>query len=256
MRALTRSVVGLSVVAVVAFGVAACDGENRPGIGVTLPGDGVGGGGDPVGPGDGGDAGEPTDPPAPQPTDAPAPESTEPPAPQPTDAPAPQPTDAPDAGGDTGEDSSDWSSLLLVLLGVAAVGAVIAVVVGSRQKSTAASETDQRRELVATAGWVHDQLTLEVLAVPPADGLRRWTIERSRVDQLAIDGRVMASSGYREMWEQLGTILGRLTSSIDTALRLGAMEGTDPTLVAEAVRNAHRQRAELGAWVATARSLV
>ena len=146
--------------------------------------------------------------------------------------------------------------MLLALLGVAVVGLVIAVIVGSRQKSTASSGVDRRRELVATAGWVHDQLTLEVLAVPPAEGLRRWNVERSRVDQLAIDGRVMASSGYREMWEQLGTILGQLTSSIDTALRLGTMEGADQALVAEAVQNAHRHRAELGAWVATARSLV
>ncbi|MEQ9162238.1 MAG: hypothetical protein RLN74_05990 [Ilumatobacter fluminis] len=144
---------------------------------------------------------------------------------------------------------------MLALLGVIAVGLVLALVVGNRKQSSAASGVDRRRELVATAGWVHDQLTLEVLAMPPAEGLRRWTVERGRVDQLGIDGRMMASSGYREMWEQLGMILGQLTSSIDTALRMGTMEGADPALVAEAVQNAHRHRAELGAWVATARSL-
>jgi len=247
MRSLTRSVVGLSFVAVASLGVAACDGDGdgQPDIGITLP--------------DGGDAGqgagESTDPPAPGPTDAPAPEPTDAPAPAPTDAPAPGPTDAPDTGGgDAGED--DWVPLVLALLGVVVVGLVLALIFGSRQKSTASTGVDRRRGLVATAGWVHDQLTLEVLAVPPSDGLRRWTVERSRVDQLAIDGRMMSSSGYREMWEQLGTILGQLTSSIDTALRMGTMEGADPALVAEAVQNAHRHRAELGAWVATARSLV
>lgn len=247
MRALTRSVASLSFVAVAALGVAACDsdGDGQPDIDITLPGGGEGGGDT----GDGGDTGgETTDPPAPEPTEAPAPE--------PTEAPAPAPTDAPDSGGDTTDgESDDWVPLLLALLGVVAVGLVLALVFGSRQKSTSASGVDRRRELVATAGWVHDQLTLEVLAMPPAEGLRRWTVERSRVDQLGIDGRMMASSGYREMWEQLGLILGQLSSSIDTALRMGTMQGADPTLVAEAVQNAHRHRAELGAWVATARSL-
>ena len=251
MRSLTRSVVGLSFVAVASLGVAACDsdGDGRPDIGITVP-DG-GGAGEGAG-------GEPTDPAAPEPTEAPAPEPTEAPAPAPTDAPAPGPTEAPDTGGgDAGQDGTDdWMPLLLALLGVVVVGLVLALIFGSRQKSTAATGVDRRREIVATAGWVYDQLTLEVLAMPPSDGLRRWTVERSRVDQLGIDGRMMASSGYREMWEQLGMILGQLTSSIDTALRMGTMEGADPALVAEAFQNAHRHRAELGAWVATARSLV
>ena len=249
MRALTRSVIGLSFAALAVLGGAACDsdGDGQPDIGITLPEGGDPGGGDPGG-------GEPTDPPAPEPTEAPAPEPTEAPAPEPTEAPAPEPTEAPDDGG--GETGDDAVPLVLLLLGLIVVGTVIAVIVGSRQKSSASSGVDRRQELVATAGWVHDQLTLEVLAMPPMEGLRRWTVERSRVDQLSIDGRMMASSGYREMWEQLGVILGQVTSSIDTALRMATMEGADPTLVAEAYQNAHRRRGELGAWVATARSLI
>ena len=222
----------LVLVAIATLGLAACDGDGDGALSdVTLPGGGGSGGTE-----------------APAPTDAPAPE--------PTEAPAPEPTASPDDGT---TDDGDNSELWLVLLGILAVGAIFAVILASRRSSADATPystttVDRRTELIATAAWIHDQLTLEILAMPPAEAQQRWFVERSRIDQLAIDGRTMAASGYREMWDQLAIILGQLTTSIDTALRVGTMQGADPNLVAEAVNNAHGRRAELGAWVATARS--
>ncbi|MCB0966540.1 MAG: hypothetical protein R2705_21010 [Ilumatobacteraceae bacterium] len=238
----------LVLVAIATLGLAACDGDGDGALSdVTLPGGGGSGGTE---------APAPTDAPAPEPTDAPAPEPTDAPAPEPTEAPAPEPTASPDDGT---TDDGDNSELWLVLLGILAVGAIFAVILASRRSSADATPystttVDRRTELIATAAWIHDQLTLEILAMPPAEAQQRWFVERSRIDQLAIDGRTMAASGYREMWDQLAIILGQLTTSIDTALRVGTMQGADPNLVAEAVNNAHGRRAELGAWVATARS--
>ncbi|MAT04866.1 MAG: hypothetical protein CL424_07475 [Acidimicrobiaceae bacterium] len=254
MRRFSRTLAGVTFVTMMAFGVAACDGDGdgQPDIDITLP---AGAGEGDAGAGGGETTGAPA--PGPEPTAAPAPQPTEAPAPQPTEAPVPAPTEAPvpDGGDDLDDAGSGNAEAWLVLLGIIAVGAILAVVLASRRHAGGTAGPDRRRELVATAGWVHDQLTLEILAMPPVEAQRRWAVERSRVDQLAIDGRTMASGGYREMWEQLGSILVQLSSSIDTALRMAAMNGADPALVTEAVQHAQRHRAELGAWVATARTL-
>ena len=211
----TLALVALAAASLVA---AACDGENRPspGGGTTVPG---------------------------------GPVATAPPV----------ATGAPPAGGATATSvpsvADDDSSVPGWLIPVGAVLAVIVVVASwfaQRRRGDRGRDTSRQGRAIALAGWIHDHLSLEVLASPPADALRRWEQERNRVDQLTIEARAFAAVEDTEMWDRLVLVLRELSTSIDVALRLRNAPTTDPDLVRESVTIANRHRAELAAWITTA----
>lgn len=211
----TLALVALAAASLVAAG---CDGESRPSLagGTTVPG---------------------------------SPVATAPPV----------TGDAPPAGDATATSvpsaADDESSVLGWLIPVAAVLAVLAVAAfwfARRRRGDRGRDTSRQGRAIALAGWIHDHLSLEVLASPPADALRRWEQERNRVDQLTMEARAFAAVEDAEMWERLVHVLRELSTSIDVALRLRNAPTTDPDLVRESVTIANRHRAELAAWITTA----
>jgi hypothetical protein len=172
---------------------------------------------------------------------------------------APVATDAPTATGATAtsvpsaaEDDSSVPGWLVPVGAVLAVLAFAALWFVGRRRGDGDRDTSRQRQAIALAGWIHDQLTLEVLASPPADALRRWDQERNRVDQLTIAARAFAAVEDTEMWDRLVQVLRELSTSIDVALRLRSAPTSDQDLVRESVTIANRHRAELAAWITTA----
>jgi hypothetical protein len=234
-----RRAAALCAVGVAALVTASCDGENLPSPGgTTVPGGAV-----------------VTDAPvvtnAPVTTDAPA--VTDPPAV--TDAPAVSDAVPASTPADT-EDGSGLPGWLLPVGAALAVLAVVAVWFAGRRRGDRDPETSRQRQAIALAGWIHDQLSLEVLASPPADAVRRWEQERNRVDQLTIEAQAFAAVEDTEMWDRLVHVLHELSTSIDVALRLRSVPGTDQDLVRESVTIANRHRAELAVWVTTATATI
>ena len=213
----------------------ACDGDGlsglRPGES-TVPGDA------PVETAPPDENPAPTAPPA---TDAP--ETAPPPG---TDAPETTPPEDPDDG-----EGRSWGPILAILIGLAALIAIMAALT-KRRKPAVPPRPDPRRQLVSTARWIHDQLSLEVLALPAADSQQRWKAERGRFDQLAIDLRVQAAEGDTEIWANLSSAVSTLASSLDTAVRLRATPDVDEQLASEAVATANQHRAELQARLVVA----
>jgi hypothetical protein len=208
---------------------AACDGENLPDL---RPGTS--------------DAPSATDAPETGPPET-APPETAPPetAPPATDAPetGPPATDAPD-GSEEGDDGLNWLALVLVLGAFGFLAALFAR--AGRRRATPAPTVDPRAQMLSTAQWIHDQLSLELLALSPADAQQRWAAERDRFTQLMIDVRATAP-GRRSpaAWEQLAQSVAALQSSLDTAVRVRGADQPDPDLVREAVTLANGRRAEL-----------
>jgi hypothetical protein len=235
---LRRIAVPFAVGAAALF-AAGCDGENLPSIGgTTVPGGAVATGAPVV-----------TDLPAV--TDAPV--VTE--APPSTDALPATGVPATSLPGDADDDSGvpGW----LIPVGAAlAVLAVVALWLAGRRRGDRDPDTSRQRQAIALAGWIHDHLTLEVLASPPADAVRRWEQERNRVDQLTIEAGAFATVEDSEMWDRLVQVLRELSTSIDVALRLRGTPGADQDLVRESIMIANRHRAELASWLTTATATI
>ncbi len=196
----------------------------------------------------------PTTDPATAPTE-PQPEPTQP-APTPTAAPSPEPTVAPiDDGGD---DGIDWQPIAIaVVLGVVLI-AVIAALVGrgnrTRRTSThrtaawatvAAGPPSVQVQLLTTAQWIHDQLTLELLAAAPTAATARWYAERPRLDDVVIGAQQQWAAGHGDNWQRLAQTLSALAAAIDTNLRTRSQTPVDARLVEESAAVVHRQRAVL-----------
>lgn len=180
---------------------------------------------------------------APEPVVTPAPEPDQP-APGPVETVAPEPTDPAD----------DDSSFVPILLGVGllVLAAVIVGAVVSRRSApdergaTSPSPTPSpQMALLTSAQWIHDHLTLELLAVPPADALQRWTTERRRLDDVAIGAQQQFVNGGGEAWSSLNQTMTALANALDTNLRLRAQVPPDQALIEESTAVVNRQRAIL-----------
>jgi len=111
-------------------------------------------------------------------------------------------TVAPDNGGS----DIDWFPIVLVaVLGIVLISILVALM--SRRKPAPAPAAAARpaspaaspqSEIMSTAQWVHDQLSLEILAAAPAAGLQRWTAARQRCDQ-------GESAIHRRSWRSVAT---------------------------------------------------
>ena len=200
------------------------------------------------------DAPAPTDAPeAPAPTDAPE-------APAPTDAPeapapAPQPTTAPESGDTDNENS--WLLPLLVIGGLILVAVVIGGVIGRSKKSSApqSSSTTQtpQSSLLSTSQWITDQLTLELMAAPPAAAQQRWSIERTRLDNVAVGAQQQYLEAGDPNWQPLAQTMSALAAAIDTNLQLRAQDPPNAQLINESTAVVNRHRADIQQLVAALR---
>ncbi|MGI9601533.1 MAG: hypothetical protein ACR2QE_06600 [Acidimicrobiales bacterium] len=194
---------------------------------------------------------ETTDPPA---TETPA---TDPPA---TEAP-PADDGATDSGTDSEGGDSDSNSgtiVLVAIIALAAIAIIAAMLFGRRGSSSpkaaapVARRSTPQTELLGNVRWLHDQLTLELLAAPGAQAQQRWAADRIRVQNMAIEAQQLATGEAAPVWQQVATSIGAVSTSLDTATSLRADPDTDPTLVNEAVAVVNRNRAQLMAAAETA----
>lgn len=187
----------------------------------------------------------PAEPDAPAEPEAPA-EPAEPEVPEPT-----TPT-APDSG--TTDDANSWLLPVLVIAGLL----VIAVAVGGAlarsnpSKRSAPSTSPQphptapspQASLLSTTQWITDQLTLELMAAPPAAALQRWSVERSRLDNVAIGAHQQYLDAQDPNWQPLAQAMSALAAAIDTSLALRAQDPPNAQLISDSIDvvNGHRAR--------------
>jgi len=177
---------------------------------------------------------------APEPDVTSAPEPDQP-APGPAETAAPSPTDPVD----------DDSSLAPILLGIGLL-VLAAVIVGAvvsrrsapdeRGATSPSPAPSPQTALLTNAQWIHDHLTLELLAVPPADALQRWTNERRRLDDVAIGAQQQFANGGGDAWASLSQTMTALANALDTNLRLRAQVPPDQALIQESTAVVNRQR--------------
>ena len=168
-----------------------------------------------------------------------------------TEAPATTPdTVAPDTvAPDNGGSDIDWGPIILVtVLGIAVIALIVALM--SRKKPPTAAGTlsptaSSQSEILSTAQWIHDQLSLELLAAAPAAALQRWSVERTRVDNVAIRAQQQFTQGYGEAWQRLGQAMSQLGTSLDTELQLRNQQPPNAQLIQQANEVVGRRRADV-----------
>lgn len=191
--------------------------------------------------------------PDPAPTAAPAPEPEPEPAPAPTAAPAPTPGTVPaNADADDGSDTN-WALIILIIVaGIALLAALIALFsrgdkqqAGEPATNPSQPQASPQVALLSTAQWIHDQLTLELMAANPQQASARWASERSRLDNVAIGAQQQYAAGAGDSWQSLNQITSLLASSLDTNLNLRSQAPQDQQLVSESTDVVNRHRATL-----------
>lgn len=155
-------------------------------------------------------------------------------------------TIAPDNGGS----GTDWLPILIVvILGIVLISILVALM--SRRKPAPAATTpvtpaaSPQSEIMSTAQWIHDQLSLELLAAAPAAGLQRWSSERSRLDNVAIRANQQFTEGRGEAWQGLGQSMSQLGAALDTSLQLRNQDPPNAQLIQESSNVVTRRRGEL-----------
>jgi hypothetical protein len=192
--------------------------------------------------------------PAPEPTTAPEPEPTTAPQPEPTTATptVPDVTIAPEAS----DDDSNWLPIVLILVGGIALVALVAMVLVRRSPSPetgaarrptaqAAPVASPQTDLLNTSQWIHDQFSMQVLAATPETALARWSVERSRLDNVAIGAHQLFLEGGGEMWQRLEQVMTLLATSIDTNVQLRSQVPPNVQLVTESANVVNQHRATL-----------
>ena len=193
-----------------------------------------------------------TVPPEPAPPETAAPE----PAP-PETIPATPDTVPAEAEEDDGVDVGTW--LLITLFIVLAIIVVSAVIggIGRRSKGKPAPAApvppapvnDAPHQLLASAQWVHDQLSLELMAAAPVQALQRWSVERTRIDNIVIGTQAEASRLNSASWLQLGQFLSELAAAIETNLQLRSQEPPNVGLVQESANVITARRNDIQAAI-------
>jgi hypothetical protein len=192
-------------------------------------------------------------------TDAPA--GTEPAVTQPAPAEqAPDPAPPAEPAPITPDDNDLLQGILVpvgLLLAAAAVIAVIAALVRSR-KPTPQSGTRRspatpspQASLLSTAQWINDQLSLELMAASPEAATQRWSIERSRLDNVAIGAQQQFLQTGGADWQLLGQAMSALAIALDTNVRLRTQRPPNADLIGESNTVVNRQRAELRELIMT-----
>ena len=208
---------------------------------------------------DEGVAAPPTDAPdapdAPAVTEAPA-EPAEPEEPVVTEAPvAPEPNPVvPEA-----DDGIDLLIALLIIGALIAAVALIGAAIAKSRKKTAEptvvpagmpATPSPQSSLLSTSQWITDQLSLELMAAPPTDALQRWSVERSRLDNVAIGAQQQFLAGQNPNWQQLAQAMSALAASVDTSLALRAQVPPNAQLISESINVVNSHRAQLHQLIA------
>ena len=191
----------------------------------------------------------PTEPEAPAPAEPEAPAATEP-API---APSPEPTAPTAPDSETSDGGNDWLLPVLVIGGLLLIAVVIGGALSRSKQSTRATPAapgpssaapSPQASLLSTSQWITDQLTLELMAAPPAAALQRWATERSRLDNVAIGAQQQYLDAQDPNWQPLSQTMSQLTAAIDTSLALRAQEPPNPQLISDSIDvvNGHRAR--------------
>ncbi|HEU0042106.1 MAG TPA: hypothetical protein VFQ15_07140 [Jiangellaceae bacterium] len=184
-----------------------------------------------------------------------APPETSPPAAAPDTVPAGVPAEEDDDGIDVGT----WLLVtLVVVLAIIVISAVIGGIgrrSGGRTKTRAAAPappapaTDTAHQLLASAQWVHDQLSLELMAAAPAQARQRWSVERSRIDNIVIGTQAEASRLNSASWLQLGQFLSELASAIETNLQLRMQDPPNLGMIQESANVITARRNDIQAAI-------
>jgi hypothetical protein len=181
-----------------------------------------------------------------------APPETEPPAEAPAEpaATAPPATEAP--GEPAEDDGSDipWGTILLIGALVITLLVIVSALSArkssrDRQAATPRRADPARSSLLSTSQWVHDQLTLELMAASPASARQRWATERSRLDNVAIGAQQQWTEGHGEAWQRLGQTTSALAGALETNISLREQPDPNPQLVQQSVEVVNRNRAVL-----------
>lgn len=180
------------------------------------------------------------------------PAPTEPPAPPATEAPAPPATDTPVDEGVEDDDGLDipWGTILLVGGLLLALFAILSALSSRRSSQARRAATPPRADparssLLSTSQWVHDQLSLELMAASPASARQRWATERSRLDNVAIGAQQQWTEGHGEAWQRLGQTTSALAGALETNIALREQAEPNPQLVQESIDVVNRNRAAL-----------
>ena len=238
----SRAVRCRTICAAVVIGalLVACGSDGLGGEVANLPAATIDGGEAPV---------EPVEPEAPAEPEVPA-EPVEPEAPTEPVEPAEPGEPAPNP---IVPDEDDWTDLLLTLLVIGAlIGAVVVIgtaIAKSRKKASdpavaRSAAPSPQSSLLSTSQWIADQLTLELMAAPPAAALQRWAVERSRLDNVAIGAQQQYLAAQNPNWQPLAQTMSALAGALDTSLALRAQDPPNPQLISDSIDvvNGHRAR--------------
>ena len=108
---------------------------------------------------------------------------------------------------------------------------------------------DAAHQLLASAQWVHDQLSLELMAAAPSQAMQRWGVERTRIDNIVIGTQAEASRVNSASWLQLGQFLTELASAIETNLQLRMQDPPNLGLVQESANVITARRNDIQAAI-------
>jgi len=189
--------------------------------------------------------------------------ATTPDEPAPTDAPAgpdataPAPTTPDDDG--SGGDGPDLVAIAVIVVGVVALLAVLGALLRRPGRPAPAPPTATPRSpappsgdanLLSTAEWIVDRLSLELMGAEPTAATSRWSVERSRLDNVAIGARQRFVEGSDPNWQPLGESMSALAAALDTNLALRSRAQPDAQLIAESTQVVNRHRAYLQQLIA------
>ena len=184
------------------------------------------------------------------------------PATTPDTQPPPTQPDVPATTVPANNDNSgtDWLPIVLIAVGVIALLLVLAALFGRSKPPAQAPSTATRTpptpsapspqtSLLSTSQWIHDQLSLELMAANPTSALQRWGTERSRLDNVAIGAQAQVSEGADPNWQGLGQTVSSLATALDTNLHLRAQDPPDAELIGESTDVVNRNRSALQQWI-------
>lgn len=150
----------------------------------------------------------------------------------------------------------DPAPVVLIIGGIIIVLALLASLFGRSKRRTPPLAESPQANLLSTSQWIHDQLTLELLAAPPTAALQRWATERSRLDNVAIGAQQQFSEGKDANWQPLAQTMSTLASALDTDLQLRAQDPPNAQLINESTAVVNNQRAALAQLIAVLRPTI
>lgn len=166
------------------------------------------------------------------------------------------------SGGDSGDGDSERSTeewLVLIILGVAALAAVLGLagMISNRRKSVASAQSELQQHVsqaVTDSRWVHDSGTVEVMRQSDPDLLRStWSGVRLRMGGIEEQvSRLEAGTDNRSLAKKIGALaqsLVALRGAIDAYVSVKADPNSQPALTQDALDTVTARRSELEAAI-------